>query len=219
VARKINVMLVEDHRLMFEGLSSLLSEYEDITVVGVATTVADAVSKASVLKPDLVLMDYRLPDGDGAQASERIRASQPETAILFLSAESSESARVRAVEAGASGFVSKDARADALVDSIRRAASGELLLEAATMSRLLEQRRKAQETANQPGRLDHELTSRETDVLRLMARGLDNFHIADELEMSAGAVRLEVRALLSKLGANTRQQAVAVARKSGVVPE
>ena len=134
---KINVLLVEDHRLMFEGLSSLLTEYSDINVLGVATTVADAIAKASLLKPDLVLMDYRLPDGDGAQASERIRSLLPDTAVLFLSADPSEASIMRAVEAGASGYVSKGASAEELVNSIRKAAEGEFLLEAATMARLL----------------------------------------------------------------------------------
>lgn len=214
---KINVLLVEDHRLMFEGLSSLLAEYPDINVLGVATTVADAVAKANLLKPDLVLMDYRLPDGDGAQASEKIRTTLPETAILFLSAESSESAMMRAVEAGGSGFVSKAASAETLVDSIRKAASGEFLLEAATMGRLMEQRRRSQQQTAQQQKLSEDLTPREHDVLRLMARGLDNFDIADELGIGYGTVRGHVRGVLEKLGAHSRLQAVAQARNAGLI--
>ena len=214
---KINVLLVEDHRLMFEGLSSLLAEHSDINVMGVATTVADAVAKASLLKPDLVLMDYRLPDGDGAQASEKIRAMLPEIAILFLSADPSESAMMRAVEAGASGFVSKAASAEVLVSSIRKAASGEFLLEASTMARLLEQRRQAQARATAQQRLEEQLTPREHDVLKLMARGLDNFDIADELGIGYGTVRGYVRGVLEKLGAHSRLQAVAQARKAGLI--
>lgn len=215
--KKIDVLVVEDHRLMFEGLSSLLAEYPDINVAGVATTVADAVEKASLLKPDLVLMDYRLPDGDGAQASERIRGNQPETAILFLSADPSESAMMRAVEAGAAGFVSKAASAEVLVSSIRKAAAGEFLLEAATMARLLEQRRKAQKAASAKDTLLGEMTSRERDVLRLMARGLDNLEIANSLGIGYGTVRGHVRGVLEKLGAHSRLQAVAAARKAGLI--
>jgi DNA-binding NarL/FixJ family response regulator len=214
---KINLLLVEDHRLMFEGLSSLLAEYPDINVMGVATTVADAVAKASLLKPDLVLMDYRLPDGDGAQASERIRATLPDTAVLFLSADPSESSIMRAVEAGASGYVSKAASAEELVSSIRKAAEGEFLLEAATMARLLEQRRQSQQKAVEHQRLNSELTPRERDVLLLLARGLDNFEIAEELGIGYGTVRGHVRGVLEKLGAHTRLQAVAEARKAGLV--
>lgn len=214
---KIDVLLVEDHRLMFEGLSSLLAEYTDINVVGVATTVADSVEKAVLLKPDLVLMDYRLPDGDGAQASERIRELQPETAVLFLSADPSESAMMRAVEAGGAGFVSKAASAEVLVSSIRKAAAGEFLLEAATMARLLERKRRDQSAASARAQLTAEMTARERDVLKLMARGMDNFEIADELGIGYGTVRGHVRGVLEKLGAHSRLQAVAEARKAGLV--
>ena len=214
---KIDILLVEDHRLMFEGLSSLLAEFPDINVMGVATTVSDAIAKANLLKPDLVLMDYRLPDGDGAQASEKIRTTLPETAILFLSADPSESAMMRAVEAGASGYVSKAASAEVLVSSIRKAASGEFLLEAATMARLLEQRRASQDRVTQQQRLNAELTAREHDVLKLMSKGLDNFEIADELGIGYGTVRGHVRGALEKLGAHSRLQAVAAARKTGLI--
>ncbi len=214
---KINVLLVEDHRLMFEGLSSLLAEYPDINVLGVATTVADAIAKASLLKPDLVLMDYRLPDGDGAQASERIRATLPDTAVLFLSADPSEGSMMRAIEAGASGYVSKAASAEELVGSIRKAAEGEFLLEAATMARLLEQRRQSQQRATEQRRLIGDLTPREHDVLKLMARGLDNYEIAEELGIGYGTVRGHVRGVLEKLGSHTRLHAVAEARRAGLV--
>jgi len=214
---QIRVLLVEDHRLMFEGLSSLLAEYPDINVIGVATTVADSVAKASLLKPDLILMDYRLPDGDGAQASERIRTAQPETAILFLSADPSESAMMRAVEAGAAGFVSKAASAEVLVNSIRKAAAGEFLLEAATMARLLEQKRRSQNAATEKAHLISEMTGREREVLRLMARGMDNFEIADELGIGYGTVRGHVRGVLEKLGSHSRLQAVAEARRAGLL--
>jgi DNA-binding NarL/FixJ family response regulator len=216
-AAKINLLLVEDHRLMFEGLSSLLTEYDDLNVLGVATTVADAVEKALLLKPDLVLMDYRLPDGDGAQASERIRAKLPDTAVLFLSADPSEASMMRAVEAGASGYVSKAASAEELVSAIRKAADGEFLLEAATMARLLEQRRQSMRAASEQQRLSQDLTDREKDVLRLMAGGLDNYEIAAELGIGYGTVRGHVRGVLEKLGAHSRLQAVAAARQAGIV--
>jgi DNA-binding NarL/FixJ family response regulator len=217
MSEQIKVLLVEDHRLMFEGLSSLLAEYPDINVIGVATTVADSLEKASLLKPDLVLMDFRLPDGDGAQASERIRASQPDTAILFLSADPSESAMMRAVEAGGSGFVSKAASAEVLVSSIRKAAAGEFLLEAATMARLLEQRQRAQRAATEKEQLAGAITGREREVLRLMAAGMDNFEIASRLGIGYGTVRGHVRGVLEKLGAHSRLQAVAEARKAGLI--
>jgi DNA-binding NarL/FixJ family response regulator len=216
-AVKINVLLVEDSRLMFEGLLSLLGEYPDVSVVGVATTVADAVEKASLLKPDLILMDFRLPDGDGVQAAERIRRNLPDTAIVFLSAESSEAAMVRAVQAGASGFVSKGATADELITAVRMAAEGERLLEAATMARLSAGGAALDAEGPHADRPTAPLSSREREVLALMVRGMDNTDIAGELGVTAGAVRGHVRSTLEKLGANTRVQAIAAARRAGLL--
>jgi DNA-binding NarL/FixJ family response regulator len=213
---KVNVLLVEDHRLMFEGLSAILSEQPDLKVVGVATTVADAVEKSVLLKPDLVLMDYRLPDGDGAQATARIQAKLPETVVLFLSAEGSEAARVKAVQAGASGFVSKAATADELMDAIRRAAEGELLLEAATMARLNDSRSPAQLDLDASPAANH-LTSREREVLELMQQGMDNHEIAAKLGTDHVAIRSHVRAALRKLGTHTRAQGVAAAQRAGLL--
>jgi DNA-binding NarL/FixJ family response regulator len=214
---KVRVLLVEDHRLMFEGLTSVLSEFPDIEVAGVATTVADAVQKALVIKPDLVLMDYRLPDGDGVEATEKIRAQLPDTAVLFLSADVSEGAMMRAVEAGAAGYVSKAASAEDLVGNIRKAAEGEFLLEAATMARLLNRRRQSQRQEAEQQRLAEQLTPRERDVLRLLAEGLGNAEIADDLRIGYGTVRGHVRGLLEKLGAHSRLEAVAAARRAGLV--
>ena len=213
----IRILLVEDHRLMFEGLTSLLSEYPDMNVLGVATTVADAVDKAIVLKPDLVLMDYRLPDGDGSQAGERIRAKLPDTAVLFLSADVSEASMMRAVEAGAAGYVSKGASAEELVSAVRKAADGEFLVAAATMSRLLQQRQQSQRRAEAQARLSSELTPREREVLNLMADGLDNYEIAKELGIGYGTVRGHVRGVLEKLGAHSKLEAVATARESDLI--
>ncbi len=213
----INVLLVEDHRLVFEGLASLLSEYPDLSVIGNAATVADAVENASSLKPDLVLMDYRLPDGDGAQATEQIRARLPDTAVLFLSADLSEAAMMRAVEAGACGYVSKASSAESLVDAIRRAADGEFLLEATTMARLVERRRLAQRHQLESAAVGADLTTREREVLGLMARGMDNFEVAAELRIGYGTVRGHVRGVLEKLGSHSRLQAVAIARQAGLV--
>jgi DNA-binding NarL/FixJ family response regulator len=213
----IKLLVVEDHRLMFEGLTSLLSEYPDLSVLGVATTVADAVDKAIHLRPDVILMDYRLPDGDGAIATERIRLKLPEVAVVFLSADISEASMMRAVEAGAAGYVSKAASADDLLDAVRRAADGEFLVGAATMARLLQQRRQAEHQAAEQQRIGSELTPREREVLRLMAGGLDNYDIADQLRIGYGTVRGHVRGVLEKLGAHSKLQAVATARQAGLV--
>src|SRR5690348_16136860 len=113
---------------MVEGLASLVGESEGLKVVGTAGTVKDALEATSRLQPQVVLMDFRLPDGNGAEATERIRAQHPEVAVLFLSVDISDDALMQAVDAGACGYVSKAATAAELIDSIRRAGEGEFLL-------------------------------------------------------------------------------------------
>ena len=217
MADPITVLIVEDHRLMVEGLSSLLGEEPGLRVAGTAGTVKEAVEAARALQPQVVLMDFRLPDGNGAEATERIRQEHPEVAVLFLSADVSDDAMMRAVDAGACGYVSKGASAAELTDAIRRAGEGEFLLPAATMSRLLARQREARRTEAEKAKLEEELTSREHEVLKMMAAGLDNYDIADRLGIGYGTVRSHVRGVLEKLGARSRLQAVALARDSGLI--
>ena len=202
---------------MVEGLSSLLGEVPNVKVVGTAGTVKDAVEAARALDPHVVLMDFRLPDGNGAEATERIRKEHPEVAVLFLSADISDDAMMQAVDAGACGYVSKAASADELTSAVLRAAEGEFLLPAATMSRLLQRQREARKAQVARDRLAEELTPREHDILKMMASGLDNYDIADKLGIGYGTVRSHVRGVLEKLGARSRLQAVALARDSGLI--
>jgi DNA-binding NarL/FixJ family response regulator len=214
---KIDILLVEDDRLMFEGLAILLGDEPDLRVVGVATSGAEAVEKAQLLKPDVVLIDYHLPDGDGTEPSDRIRTLLPDTAILFLSADATESALQRAVDAGASGYLSKAATTDELTASIRRAADGEFLLEAATVARLTEQKRRSQLRPSQQTRRAQRLTGMEREVLLQMAAGLENWQIAGALNIGQAAVRGHVHRILGKLGSHSKVQALAAARQSGLL--
>ena len=217
MAEPIAVLIVEDHKLMVEGLSSLLGEMPELKVAGTAGTVQQAVDAARSLQPQVVLMDFRLPDCNGAEATERIRREHPEVAVLFLSADVSDDAMMQAVDAGACGYVSKAASAEELKTAILRAAEGEFLLPAATMSRLLARQRDARRTQAAKKRLADELTAREREVLKMMASGLDNYDIADKLGIGYGTVRSHVRGVLEKLGARSRLQAVALARESGLI--
>ncbi len=202
---------------MFEGLAILLGDEPDLQVVGVATSGAEAVEKAQLLRPDVVLIDYHLPDGDGSGPSEKIHNLLPDTAILFLSADATESALQRAVDAGASGYLSKAATAAELTDSIRRAADGEYLLEAATVARLTEQSRRSQLRPSQQSKRVPRLTGAEHEVLVQMARGLDNVQIAEALQIGESAVRGHVHRLLGKLGSHSKTQALAIARQAGLI--
>ncbi|TMC51447.1 MAG: response regulator transcription factor [Chloroflexi bacterium] len=217
MAEPITVLIVEDHRLMVEGLAALLGETAELSVVGTAGSVKEAIEAARTLQPQVVLMDFRLPDGDGPDATERIRQDHPEVAVLFLSADVSDEAMMRAIDAGACGYVSKAASAEELTNAIRRAGEGEFLLPAATMSRLLARQRDARKSEAARERLSEDLTSREREVLKMMASGLDNYDIADKLGIGYGTVRSHVRGVLEKLGARSRLQAVAVARESGLI--
>jgi two-component system, NarL family, response regulator DevR len=217
LAEPITVLIVEDHRLMVEGLAALLGEEPQLKVVGTAGSVREAIEAAASLQPQVVLMDFRLPDGNGAEATERIRQEHPEVAVLFLSADVSDDAMMLAVDAGACGYVSKAASAEELTSAIRRAGEGEFLLPAATMSRLLARQREGRRTQAAKDRLQEDLTAREHDVLKMMAAGLDNYDIADKLGIGYGTVRSHVRGVLEKLGARSRLQAVALARESGLI--
>lgn len=211
--RAVSVLIVDDHRLVAEGLSALLSEQPRVRVAGVAGTVAGAVSASNEARPDVVLMDFRLPDGDGTLAARRIKEGQPEVAVLFISADPSDDAMLKAVEAGACGYLPKDAAPDELLSAIMRAAEGEFLLPAATMQRLLARQREVRRQQYEQQRMLEELTPREREILGLMADGNDNRAIASELGIAYGTVRTHVRSLLEKLESSSRLQAVATARE------
>ncbi len=213
----IKVLIVEHDRLMFEGLVSMLGDQEGLEVLGVASSAADAVDKSMHLRPDLVLMDVRFPDGDGAQICERIRSRLPNTAVLFLSAEASQATIERAVMAGAAGYVSTEISAAELVDDIKRLADGELLVTAATIARQLRQGEMQPTDPDAPSA--PELTARELEIVTLLAGGRDNFAIAAELEIEPATVRGHVRSLVEKLGGHSKTQAVETARRMGLVDD
>ena len=217
MAEPLTIVIVEDHRLMAEGLASLLGETPELKVVGTAGSVQEAVTVARSLHPQVVLMDFRLPDGNGAEATLRIKKDSPEVAVLFLSADVSDDAMMQAVDAGACGYVSKAATAEELTTAIRRAGDGEFLLPAATMTRLLSRQREARRSAAAREKISEELPTREHEVLKMMASGLDNYDIADKLGIGYGTVRSHVRGVLEKLGARSRLQAVALARETGLI--
>ena len=215
--KRITVLIVEDHELMIEGLTALLNESPQLEVVGTAGTVKGAIEAATRLDPDVVLMDFRLPDGNGAEATSRICAEHPDVAVLFLSADVSYDAMVRALDAGACGYVSKAASADDLIAAVTRAAEGEFVLPNGTMARLL-RRRLANEGDATPAALP-ELSEADATVLEMIARGLDNVEIAQRLSIGSGRLRRWVRTLLAKLGAESRSEAVDIARSRGLVDD
>lgn len=206
-ADPIRVLIVDDHTVVRLGLRTLLSHTAGFRVVGEAQTVAEAVQLNEQTRPDVVLMDVRLPDGSGVEACRRIKADHPETRVVMLTSYSDEEAIVGAVMAGASGYLLKQADAERLTQSIRDAASGEATLDPRAAGALLSQFREL--SAKQAEAELAGLTDRERRMLALIAEGYTNRAIGEVLHLSEKTVRNHVSQLLRKLGFQRRSQAAA----------
>jgi two-component system response regulator DevR len=204
------VLIVEDHRVVAEGLAALINNQDDMAVVGSVGTVAETAEAAAALDPDVVLLDYRLPDGSGPEAAAAIRSIRPAAKMIFLTREDTESARFAAVQSGASAFIHKSRAASDVVAAIRDVARGKMLITPRTIATLLAKRRAID------AQLDR-LTPREKEVLRLMAEGYPSRAIAAELGISYTTVRTHIRALGSKLAVHSKLEAVVKARELGLV--
>ncbi|HZU17738.1 MAG TPA: response regulator transcription factor [Candidatus Dormibacteraeota bacterium] len=213
--RPVRVLIVEDHRMVAEGMRTLLEDEPDLRVVGLATTGAEALRLTAATRPDVVLIDFHLPDLSGSELAAALRQGGSRAALLFLSVDDRPSCLLGAVEAGACGFLHKSRSAPELVGAVRRAARGETLFPPATLAGLLDyQRRRAREEA---GRHQDRLTPREREILGLLATGLDNRTVAHRLRIRYSTVRSHVRSLIGKLDAHSRLQAVARARELGLI--
>ena len=213
----ITVLLVEDHLLVSEGLAAIVNATRDLKVVGTAATAAEAVRQAMLQQPDVVVMDSHLPDGSGAEIARRIRDGQPAVPIIFLSADESEAAMIAAVRAGACAYLPKSRATADVVESIRSAAEGEMLIPAAQLARLLARAHEMSRDEADRRRLLERLTRREMEVLSLMADGLDNRAIAAELGIGFTTVRGHVQNLLEKLDAHSKLEALACAARYGLL--
>jgi DNA-binding NarL/FixJ family response regulator len=203
----IRVLIVDDHTVVRLGLRTLLSHTAGFRVVGEAQTVAEAVQLNEQTRPDVVLMDVRLPDGSGVEACRRIKADHPETRVVMLTSYSDEEAIVGAVMAGASGYLLKQADAERLTQSIRDAAAGDSTLDPRAAGALLTQFREL--SAKQAEAELAGLTDRERRMLALIAEGYTNRAIGEVLHLSEKTVRNHVSQLLRKLGFQRRSQAAA----------
>jgi DNA-binding NarL/FixJ family response regulator len=212
----VRVLIADDQSLVRAGFRLVLEGHEDIEVVGEASDGRQAVHSVGRLKPDVVLMDIRMPELDGIAATREITASHP-TRVLVLTTYDLDEYVYDALHAGASGFLLKDTPPDQLADGIRAVAEGEALLAPSVTRRLIEEfSRVGGGRRTAPAVLD-ELSPRETDVLRLLARGMSNAEIAEQLVLSPTTVKTHVAHLLAKLGVRDRVQAVVLAYESGLV--
>ena len=200
----IRVLLVDDHSVVRTGLKVFFDMLDDIDVVGEAADGSEGVAMARRLRPDVVLMDLLMPNMDGITAIGRIKAEMPEVEIVTMTSFIEEEKVTSALEAGASGYVLKDAEADEVAAAVRAAHAGEVHLDAA-VARLLAQRMRTKQTA--PDDLVEPLTDREREVLALLAQGLSNKEIGARLFITERTARTYVSNILGKLGLASRTQA------------
>jgi DNA-binding NarL/FixJ family response regulator len=205
------ILLVDDHDVVREGLRALLSRREGFDVVSQAGTVAESISEAKRVKPDVIVMDVRLPDGSGIEACREIREAMPETKVIILTSYADDEAVFAAILAGASGYVLKQTRGSALADAIAAVARGESLLDPAVTQRVMERVRAGRSKAEDP--LDV-LNAQERKILELIAEGKTNKEIAGEVFLSDKTVKNYVSNILTKLNLRRRSEAAAfIARR------
>ena len=215
----IRVLLVDDQALIRAGFRMILEAEDDLEVVGECADGTQAIDSVKRFSPDVVLMDIRMPEMDGIEATRRIVGGDGETAVkvLMLTTFDLDEYVYDALRAGASGFLLKDVPADQLVAGIRLVAQGDALLAPSVTRRLIEEfSRSSRGRAQRPAGLD-ELTPREVEVFKLLARGMSNAEIAGELIVSETTVKTHVARILMKLEVRDRVQAVVLAYESGVV--
>jgi DNA-binding NarL/FixJ family response regulator len=214
----VRVLIADDQALVRAGFKMILDAEDDLDVVGEAADGTEAVDKARRLKPDVVLMDIRMPQLDGIEATRRVVAldSTPPVRVLMLTTFDLNEYVYEALRAGASGFLLKDVPPEQLAAGIRVVAQGDALLAPSITRRLIEEFASAAPAAKTPPKGLDELTARELEVFKLIARGLSNAEIAAELIVSETTVKTHVARVLMKLGLRDRVQAVVLAYESGV---
>jgi DNA-binding NarL/FixJ family response regulator len=207
------LIIADDHELARTGLRGMMTGQHDLLVVGEAATGHEAIALCRRLRPDLALMDVRMPDLDGLAATRVIKRDTPETAVVMVTMHENPEYLLEALRAGAAGYVLKDATHSEVLKTVRRVLEGEVLLTPEVASRLLV--RLVREKRPSPEQAVH-LTSRELVVLRLVAQGWTNREIAAELHLSAGTVKVHVERILAKLGVAHRTQAAVRAVEMGL---
>ena len=212
MANQIRVLIVDDHEVVREGLRALLKRRPELAVVGEADSVASSIEEARRTEPDVVIMDVRLPDGSGVEACREIRAQRPETKVIMLTSYADDDAVFASIMAGATGYLLKQTRTQALTDAIERAMRGESLLDPAVTQRVLERVRTAGKDKDDELSL---LSEQERKILDLIAEGKTNKEIAKEVYLSDKTVKNYVSSILSKLNLRRRSEAAAfIARRS-----
>src|SRR6476469_2806452 len=217
VTDPIRVLIADDQQMLRDGFRVILDSEPDLEVVGEAADGAEAVRQVQLLRPDVVLMDIRMPELDGLAATEQLMGMQDPPRVVVLTTFDQNEYVVRALRAGAYGFLLKDAPSSRLVAAVRAAAGGDALIEPSITRRLVERVAEPVQEAPQVPDVMAALTDRELEVLRLVARGLSNAEIAAEIVVAETTVKTHVARILTKLGVRDRVQAVVLAYDTGFV--
>jgi DNA-binding NarL/FixJ family response regulator len=212
----VRVIVVDDQALVREGLTTLLETTTDIKPVAIAADGEEAVALCARHRPDVVLMDLRMPKLDGVEATRRIRAAQPDTEIVVLTTHADEASILEALQAGARGYLTKDAGIAEIARAVHAAADHQALLDPVVQSRLIAAASAGARLAPPPPNLPDQLTPREAEVLSLIARGLSNAEIAAALVVSQATVKTHINHVFAKIGARDRAQAVHYAYTHGL---
>ena len=214
----VRVLAADDQRVVREGLAMLLGLLPDVEVVGTAADGEEVLALAAELRPDVILMDLRMPRMDGVEATRRLRERDPAVKVVVLTTYADDRSVLDALRAGALGYLTKDAGATEIQQALHRVAGGQAALDPAVQLHLVEAIADGVPSGPSPAPLPDGLTPREAEVLTLIAAGLSNAEIAERLVVSEATVKSHVNHMLAKIGARDRAQAVAYAYRRGLAP-
>jgi DNA-binding NarL/FixJ family response regulator len=210
---KIRILIADDHPVIREGLSAMLSRQPDFMILGEAENGKDAVKKARQLRPDIVLMDLRMPEMDGVEAMKRIRQDNPKTKFIILTTYKDGDYIFKGIEAGARAYLLKDAKREDVYNAIRIVHEGGSILQPEITAKVLDRFSEISQQIQEP----EVLSARELEILRLIAKGTSNKEIASNLGLYESTVKTHVHNIFHRLGVNDRAEAVAQAIKRGLI--
>ena len=213
----VRVLVVQDHPLLASAIAKILDSQEDLTVCAVARNGLEAAKLAGREEPNVVLMDFRLPDLSGPAAAANIKSVVPAASIVFHSADETETSLLDAIDAGATAYLTKSATADQIVEAVRKASIGEVLIPVELFAKAIARQRKMVTDEAVRQKVAAQFTPRELDVLRLLADGHDTITLASRLGIAPHTVEWHVRHVIEKLGVHSKLQAVIAAARLGLI--